>query len=54
MRELFARLLTPRPATSKEIAEAISVVLRRNEESRIYAWHAEHGTFPPPRRRAEE
>jgi hypothetical protein len=46
MQELFARLLTPRPATSKEIAEAISIVLRRNEEFRIYAWYAAHETFP--------
>jgi hypothetical protein len=44
-RQIFARLLR-HPAPSPE---EITRVLRRNEESRIYHWHASTGTFPPRR-----
>ena len=33
-----------------QIAAEVTGVLRRNEESRIYAWHAKTGQFPPRRR----
>ena len=33
----------------RAIAEAVSQVLRRNEESRIYAWYHQTKTFPPRR-----
>jgi hypothetical protein len=51
MREVFARLLQPRPASATEIAKAISQVLRRTEVARIYSWYKATGKFPP--RRAE-
>lgn len=31
------------------MAEKVSQVLRRTEESRIYHWHKATGGFPPPR-----
>jgi hypothetical protein len=47
VRAIFTELLhKPRP-TYREIARKVSDVLRRNEESRIYAWHSKTGTFPP-------
>jgi hypothetical protein len=36
MREVFARLLLPRPPSAAQIAAEVSRVLRRNEEARIY------------------
>ena len=50
MREIFARLLRPKPPSVAQIAAEVSIVLRRNEEARIYHWYAETGTFPPRRR----
>ena len=50
MREVFARLLQPDPPSPQRIAKEVSRVLRRNEESRIYHWHAATGKFPPRRR----
>jgi len=47
---VFARLLQARPPSMAQIAEEVSRVLRRNEETRIYHWYAETKTFPPPRR----
>jgi hypothetical protein len=47
VRAIFSQLLRKRPLRSAEIAEEISDVLRRNEEARIYHWHARHKTFPP-------
>jgi hypothetical protein len=49
MREVFACLLQPEPPSAARIAEAVSRVLRRNEETRIYHWHAATGKFPPRR-----
>ena len=49
MREVFARLLQPEPPSAARIAEEVSRVLRRNEEARIYHWHAATGEFPPRR-----
>lgn len=49
MREVFARLLQPQPASAVRIAEEVSRVLRRNEEARIYHWYAATGKFPPRR-----
>ncbi|MGA2496303.1 MAG: hypothetical protein ABSH20_01095 [Tepidisphaeraceae bacterium] len=45
-------LREPRPS-SQQIAEQISSVLRRSEESRIYAWHKATGHYPPPRQFAD-
>ena len=39
----------PSGASPEEIAEEITRVLRRNEESRIYHWYARTGMFPPRR-----
>ncbi|HEX5273540.1 MAG TPA: hypothetical protein VFW33_23755, partial [Gemmataceae bacterium] len=50
LREVFSRLLQPRPPSAAEIAAQVSRVLRRNEEARIYHWYAATGIFPPPRR----
>jgi SRSO17 transposase len=49
VREVFARLLQPDPPGPGRIAAAVSRVLRRNEEARIYHWHAATGKFPPRR-----
>jgi hypothetical protein len=49
MREIFSRLLrNPAPSAAK-IADEVTRVLQRNEESRIYHWHATTGSFPPRR-----
>jgi len=48
MRELFTRLLRNPPPTPRQIARQITLVLTRNEESRIYSWHSRTGQFPPP------
>jgi hypothetical protein len=53
MRELFARLLQPKPPGAAQIAEEISRVLRRNEEARIYHWYKATGRFPPRRGRPD-
>lgn len=52
MRAIFTELLRKRPPTAREIAEAVSRVLRRNEEARIYHWHSKTKTFPPRRVRS--
>jgi hypothetical protein len=49
LREVFARLLQPDPPGPDRIAAEVSRVLRRNEEARIYHWHAATGKFPPRR-----
>ena len=51
VRQIFTELLHPRPASAAEIAEEVSKVLRRNEESRIYHWYERTGRYPPPRPR---
>ena len=49
VRQIFSALLrTPAP-TPAQIAAEVTRVLRRNEESRIYAWYQQTQTFPPPR-----
>ena len=53
MREVFARLLRPEPPSAARIAEEVSRVLRRNEETRIYHWYAATGKFPPRRGRPD-
>jgi hypothetical protein len=50
LREVFSRLLRKPAPTAREIAEEVTRVLQRNEESRIFHWHAATGTFPPRRR----
>jgi hypothetical protein len=47
MREIFSRLLRKPPPTPRQIARQITLVLTRNEESRIYGWHSRTGQFPP-------
>ena len=49
LREVMSRLLRQPRMSAREIAEELTRVLRRTEESRIYAWYAEHGRYPPPR-----
>ena len=49
MREIFAHLLEPEPPSARQIAEAVSRVLRRTEEARIYHWYKATGKFPPRR-----
>ena len=49
LREVFARLLQPQPPSTRQIAEEVSRVLRRNEEARIYHWYARTKKFPPRR-----
>jgi hypothetical protein len=51
MRAIFTELLRKRPPTAREIAVAVSRVLRRNEEARIYRWYSKTKTFPPRRPR---
>jgi hypothetical protein len=53
LREVFARLLPPQPASPRTIAEEVSRVLRRNEEARIYHWYKATGKFPPRRGRPD-
>jgi hypothetical protein len=49
LREIFTRLLRrPAPPTA-QIAEEVTRVLQRNEESRIYHWKTTAGRFPPKR-----
>jgi hypothetical protein len=47
--ELFSRLLRDPPPTARQIADAVTAVLRRNEEARIYHYHAATGKYPPRR-----
>jgi hypothetical protein len=53
MRQVFARLLRPRPPSARQIAAEVSRVLRRTEEARIYHWHKATGRFPPRRGRPD-
>jgi hypothetical protein len=49
VREIFSALLRHPPPSPRRIARVVSDVLRRNQEARIYHWHASTGRFPPPR-----
>ena len=49
IRAIMTRLLRHPCPTSAEIAEEVSAVLRRNEESRIYHWWASVQRYPPRR-----
>ena len=51
VRALFTELLREPAASAGAIAAAVSRVLRRNEEARIYHWHQATGNFPPRRPR---
>jgi hypothetical protein len=53
MREIFSALLHHPPPSPQRIARVVSDVLRRNEEARIYHWHASTGRFPPSRNRLD-
>ena len=46
---MFTKLLQQPPLSAERIAELVTQVLRRNEESRIYAWHKKTKSFPPRR-----
>jgi hypothetical protein len=54
LREVFARLLQAEPPSPRRIAEAVSRVLRRNEEARIYHWYSTTKKFPPKRGSPDE
>jgi len=47
VREIFTQLLRNPPPTARQIARQITAVLTRNQEARIYHWHATTGQFPP-------
>ena len=47
--EIFKELLHRPTPSAQEIARKVSEKLRRTEEARIYAWHAETESYPPPR-----
>ena len=50
LRQVLTRLLqTPAPSV-EQIAQEISRVLRRNEESRIYSWWGRVKKYPPTRK----
>jgi hypothetical protein len=51
MRQVFRRLLRNPPPKPAAIAAAVTRVLRRNAEARIYHWFAAKGTFSPHRSR---
>jgi len=53
MRQVFARLLRPKPPSARQIAAEVSRVLRRTEEARIYHWYKATGRFPPRRGRPD-
>ncbi len=52
VRAIFTELLRPGRPSAAAIAAAVSQVLRRNEEARIYHWYKKTGSFPPPRPRS--
>lgn len=47
VRQILSALLAGESAA--RVAQKVSQVLRRTEESRIYHWHGATGGFPPPR-----
>src|ERR1019366_5425530 len=47
--EIFKELLHRPAPSAQEVARNVSEKLRRTEEARIYAWHAETESYPPPR-----
>jgi hypothetical protein len=49
VRQVFSCLLRNPPPEPQQIADQVNRVLRRSEESRIYAWHHKTKTFPPRR-----
>jgi hypothetical protein len=49
LRAIFTRLLRRPAPTAARIADEVTRVLLRNEESRIYHWKAATGSFPPKR-----
>ena len=53
VRQIFSQLLRDPPPDPEQIAAQVNRVLRRNEESRIYAWFHKTKTFPPRRRLPE-
>ena len=49
LRQIFTRFLRCPAPPVEEIADEVTRVLRRNEESRIYHWYKTTGKFPPRR-----
>ena len=49
VRQVFSKLLRNPPPTAAEIAAAVTQVLRRTVESRIYHWLSATGDYPPSR-----
>lgn len=47
LREIFTQLLRHPAPGPRQIAHEITAVLLRNQEARIYHWHAATGRFPP-------
>ena len=52
VRAVFTELQREPAAGAERIAEVVSAVLRRSEESRIYHWYKSTGQYPPRRRQA--
>ena len=52
-RQIITRLLRHPRVSPEKIAEEVTRVLRRNEESRIYHWHKATGKFPPRRSQSD-
>jgi hypothetical protein len=47
--EIFKELLRRPAPSAQEVASKVSEKLRRTEEARIYAWHKQTKSYPPPR-----
>ena len=47
--EIFKELLHRPAPSAQEVARKVSEKLRRTEEARIYAWHAQTKSYPPAR-----
>ena len=47
LRQVFSRLLRDPPPAHAEIAAAVTQVLRRTVEARIYRWLSATGDYPP-------
>ena len=47
VREIFTQLLRHPAPSPRQVVREITAVLLRNQEARIYHWHATTGRFPP-------
>jgi hypothetical protein len=47
LREILTQLLRHPAPGPRQIVREITALLQRNQEARIYHWHAVTGCFPP-------